>query len=271
MTQDLLNSLREETQWMRRRIVEIAYLAGKKGAHLGGCLSVVEILSVLYSIMHHSKDADRDRMILSKGHSALALYCLLEHKGVLTKAELETFETNGTHLYAHAPRNIEKGIEFSGGSLSLGISFGAGVALACQKRGLNNRIYIIAGDGECDEGLVWESVMSIAHYKLKNVTIIVDCNRVQLDGTTNDVMNLGSLVDKFIAFGFAAIEVDGHDVAALYDAFTSEMGDKPRAIIAKTIKGKGVSFCEGQYTWHHNVLTESLYQQAMRELIQQQA
>lgn len=268
MTQDLLNSFHEEAQWMRRRIVEVAYQAGKKGAHLGGSLSVVEILSVLYSIMHHTKDADRDRMILSKGHSALALYCLLEHKGVLTRSELETFETNGTHLYAHAPRNIEKGVEFSGGSLSLGVSFGVGVALACQKKGLNNRIYIIVGDGECDEGLVWEAVMSIAHYNLKNVTIIVDCNGVQLDGTTNDIMNISRLADKFAAFGFASIEVDGHNVAALYNAFTSGIGDKPRAIIAKTVKGKGVSFCEGQYIWHHNVLTDTLYQQAMEELIQ---
>lgn len=266
MTQELLRSLQEEVKFIRRRIVEIAYLAGKKGAHLGGSLSIVEILSVLYSTMHHSDEVGRDRLILSKGHAALALYCLLEHKGILTRAELETFETNGTHLYAHAPRNIEKGIEFSGGSLSLGISFGVGVALACQKRKVDNRIYIIVGDGECDEGLIWESAMSIANYNLTNVTIIVDCNGVQLDGKTNDVMNTFSLTEKFAAFGFDSIEIDGHDIKTLYNTFISDQGNRPRAIIAKTIKGKGISFCEGQYVWHHNVLTDSLYQQAMSEL-----
>lgn len=266
MTQELYNNLKEETGWMRRRIVELAYSAGKKGAHLGGSLSIVEILSVLYATMNNSKDETRDRMILSKGHSALALYSLLEHRGVLTRAETGTYETNGTHLYAHTPRNIEKGIEFSGGSLSLGASFGVGVALACRKKGLNNRIYIILGDGECDEGLVWESAMSISNYKLRNVTVVVDCNGVQLDGTTAEVMDTKSLVDKFSAFGFDAVEVDGHDIDALYDAFISEIGDRPRAIIARTVKGKGISFCEGLYTWHHNVLTDSLYQQAIREL-----
>lgn len=266
MTQDLLSSLQEETRWMRRRIVDIAYKAGKKGAHLGGSLSIVEVLCALFAQMNHSKDESRDRMILSKGHSALALYSLLEHQGVLSREETETFEANGTHLYAHAPRNIDKGIEFSGGSLSLGASFGVGVALACQKKVLNNRTYIILGDGECDEGLVWESAMSIANYNLKNVTIIVDCNGVQLDGTTNDVMNTNSLADKFAAFGFDTVEVDGHNVEALYDVFTADVEDKPRAVIAKTVKGKGLSFCEGLYTWHYNVLTDALYQQALEEL-----
>ncbi|MGL4228605.1 MAG: transketolase [Tannerellaceae bacterium] len=266
MDKDLLISLQDEAKWIRQRIVNIAYKAGKKGAHLGGSLSVVEILSALYAQMNLSSGVDRDRMILSKGHSALALYCLLEHQGVLTREETETFETNGTHFYAHAPRNIEKGVEFSGGSLSLGASFGVGVALACQKKGLTNRIYIILGDGECDEGLVWESAMSIANYSLKNVTIIVDCNGVQLDGTTNDVMNTNSLADKFRAFGFDTVEVDGHNLEVLYNVFTAQISEKPKAVIAQTVKGKGLSFCEGLYIWHHNILTDTLYKQALDEL-----
>ena len=266
ITQDLLNSLQEETRWIRRRIIEIAYKAGKNGAHLGGSLSIVEILSVLYAQINNLNDENRDRIILSKGHAALALYSILEYKGVLTREETETFETNGTHFYAHAPRNIGKGIEFSGGSLSLGASFGGGGALACRKKRLCNRIYIILGDGECDEGLVWEAAMSMSNYKLNNIIIIVDCNGLQLDGKTDDVMNSGSLEDKFTAFGFDVDVIDGHNLEALYYAFTSEAGDKPRAIIAKTVKGKGLSFCEGQYTWHHNVLTKELYQQALEEL-----
>lgn len=266
MKKELLTSLQDETRWMRKRIVDIAYKAGKKGAHLGGSLSVVEILSALYAQMNHAIDENRDRLILSKGHAALALYSLLEYHGVLSKEETDTFETNGTHFYAHAPRNIEKGIEFSGGSLSLGASFGVGVALASQKKGLNNRIYIVLGDGECDEGLVWEAAMSIANYHLKNVTIIIDYNGVQSDGATNDVMNIDNLADKFSAFGFDTVEVDGHNLEALYDVFTSRVSDIPKAVIAKTVKGKGLSFCEGLHTWHHNVLTEALYQQALEEL-----
>ena len=264
MTKDI-KTLKEQSQWMRKRIVELAHKVGKNGAHLGGSLSIVEILSSLYAYANKLTGEDRDRIILSKGHAALAHYALLEAIGVLSKEETDTYETNGCHLYAHEPRNIERGSEFSGGSLSLGLSFAVGVAMACRNKGYNNHIYAIVGDGECNEGLVWESAMAISNYNLNNMTVIVDCNAVQLDGTTKEVMDTDSLADKFKSFGFSVVEVDGHDITALLEAYARGT-DKPKAIIAHTVKGKGLSFCEGLSTWHHNVLTDKLYEQALEEL-----
>ena len=252
--------------WIRKRILELALHAGSNGAHLGGSLSLVEILNVLYSqnLNLNPQDKNRDRIIMSKGHGALALYCTLENNGILSKEDADTFEQNGTELFAHAKRNVAKGIEFSGGSLSLGISFAVGVALSC--RDLGNQIFVILGDGECDEGLVWESVMSAAHYGLDNMTIIVDCNGLQSDGYTKEVMNTTSLEDKFRAFGCNVYSVDGHSEEELYAAFAKENKSAPKVIVAHTIKGKGVSFLENQQGSHHLVLKESQYEQAIKEV-----
>lgn len=252
--------------WIRKRILELALKAGANGAHVGGSLSLVEILNALYNqdLNLNPQDRKRDRIILSKGHGALALYCMLEKKGILSKEDTDTFEQNGTELFAHAKRNVAKGIEFSGGSLSLGISFAVGVALACQDCG--NQIFVILGDGECDEGLVWESVMSAAHYGLDNMTIIVDCNGLQSDGYTKEIMNTTSLEDKFRAFGCNVYSVDGHSEEELYEAFAKENKCAPKVIVAHTIKGKGVSFLENQQGSHHLVLKESQYEQAIKEV-----
>lgn len=260
-----LADLKKQNIWIRKRILELAYKAGKNGAHVGGSMSVVEILTSVYSVANIVGGENRDRVILSKGHAALALYAMLENEGILTPEETSTFEENGTHFYAHAPRNIAKGIEFSGGSLSLGLSFAAGVAIACKRKGKSNRIFVILGDGECDEGLVWEALMSISNFKLSNITVIVDKNGLQLDGKTSDIMNSDNLTDKFKAFGFDVYEVDGHDNGQLLDALQAP-SVYPKAIIANTIKGKGLSFAEGEYTWHHNVITDKLYNQAVEEL-----
>lgn len=253
---------------IRRRIIELAFKAGKNGAHTGGCLSLVEILSTLYFFKKDTVTIsdNRNRVILSKGHGALALYCTLERYGFLSCKQTDTFETNGTHYFAHASRNINEGIEFSGGSLSLGISFAVGVALACKSKELNNHIYVIVGDGECNEGLLWEAVMSMANYQLDNVTVIVDCNRLQSDGFTNEVMDTGSLASKFHAFGFATYEVDGHSIDQLTEAFAAANMGKPKAIIANTIKGKGVTFMENQAAWHHGVVNKELFDRAITEL-----
>ena len=252
--------------WMRKRILELAMKAGSKGAHLGGSLSLVEILNVLYSqeLNFDPKDKKRDRIIMSKGHGALALYCMLEKKGIISKEEADTFEQNGTSLFAHAKRNIEKGIEFSGGSLSLGLSFAVGVALSCK--GLGNHIYVILGDGECDEGLVWESTMTAAHYGLDNMTIIVDCNGLQSDGFTKDIMDSRSLEEKFKAFGCRVCSVDGHSEAELREAFGAISEGTPKVVIAHTVKGKGVSFLENQPNSHHFILKDEQYQQAIKEV-----
>ena len=256
---------------LRRQIIETAHKTSA-GAHYGGSLSMVEILVALYEKANVSADEHRDRVILSKGHGALALYCILQQKGLLTEQELDAFEQNGAPLFAHAKRDVTKGIEFSGGSLSLGASFAIGVAVACRERALDNRIYVILGDGECNEGLVWESVMAAANYGLSNVTFIVDRNRIQSDGAVDEVMKTESLSAKFEAFGCKTMEVDGHDVVALMDALEQSairsqyLEGKPIAIIANTIKGKGVSFMENNVQWHHATISEKQYQQAMEEL-----
>ena len=254
--------------WLRKRILELANKAGSNGAHIGGSLSLVEILDALYS---HNLNLDtynksRDRVILSKGHGALALYCILEMKGIISKEISDTFETNGTTVFAHAKRDVAKGIEFSGGSLSLGLSFAVGVALACRSNGQNNHIYVIVGDGECDEGLVWESVMSASHYGLDNMTIIVDCNGLQSDGFTTEIMNSISLENKFSSFGCTAISVDGHNICDITQALKAEHKGRPKAIIAHTLKGKGVSFLENQPSSHHLILNDEQYELAIKEV-----
>ena len=252
---------------IRRRILELALKAGSSGAHLGGSLSCVEILSAIYEKLDVANMSEhRDRVILSKGHGALALYCVLEAVGIMTKEDVETFETNGTHLFAHASRNIEKGIEFSGGSLGLGISFAVGVAMACKEKCLSNHIYVIVGDGECDEGIFWESLEAINKYKLDNMTIIVDKNGIQADGPTEQVMDLSPMSEKLASFGLDVIEVDGHSVEELTKALNKATGGKAKAVIAHTVKGKGVSFMENTAAWHHGVVNQKKYDKAVEEL-----
>lgn len=256
-----------DTKNIRKRILELSLKAGQSGAHLGGSLSCVEILSSIYNIIDvNNRTKSRDRVILSKGHGALALYCVLETVGLMTKEDLETFETNGTHLFAHASRNTKKGIEFSGGSLGLGVSFATGVAIACKERHLNNNIYVIVGDGECAEGIFWEALEAMNKYKLDNINIIVDCNGIQADGSTAEVMDLSPLAEKFKAFGLGVEDVDGHSLDELEHALNRDHKDKAQVIIAHTVKGKGVSFMENTATWHHGVITKKKFDKAMEEL-----
>lgn len=268
-TQQLINSIEKMSHKMRIRIIELAFQAGKRGAHLGGSLSSVEILATLFKLVKHydpSCPDERDRIIISKGHAALALYCALECAGILSEEEINTFENNGSCYIAHAKRDITKGIEFSGGSLGLGISYAVGVALACKAKAIQNQIYVLLGDGECDEGLVWEALMCIKNYNLTNFNIIVDRNHLQADGSTEDVMNPVSLFEKFVAFGFNTIETNGHSVKDLLEAFNRRDTTMPNAIIAETVKGKGISFMENKKTWHHGVLSESQFKKAKDEL-----
>lgn len=255
------------TNNVRKRILELALKAASSGAHLGGSLSCVEILSSIYEKIDVSNRTNtRDRVILSKGHAALALYCILETVGIMSKKDVETFETNGTHLFAHASRNPDKGIEFSGGSLGLGISFATGVAMICKERQLGNHIYVIVGDGECAEGIFWETLETINKYQLVNMTIIVDCNGIQADGLTTDVMDMSPLSDKFKAFGLNVYEVDGHSMEALAEVLNKTDDDKAKVVIAHTVKGKGISFMENTAVWHHGVLNQKKFDKAMEEL-----
>lgn len=253
---------------LRSRIVELAYRSGKNGSHLGGSLSAVEILKNLYLSggNFNPLQDNRDRLILSKGHAALALYCVLEAEGIISTEEADTFEQNGTTLFAHAKKDTDKGIEFSGGSLSLGASYAVGVALACKSKGFNNHIYVLLGDGECDEGLVWEAVMSAVNYHLDNLTFIVDCNGLQSDGYTKDIMDHSPLENKFKGFGCKVLSVDGHSDKDLQEAFKQKGNNSPFVIVAHTVKGKGVSFIENMQQWHHGVLSHQQYEQALEEI-----
>lgn len=256
---------------MRLKALEMAFKSGQNGAHLGGGLSAIEILATLYhDVLHvdptNPSDENRDRLIVSKGHCVLAYYTALCEKGFLSEQDLEQFEQNGYHWHGHAMRDLTHGIEFHGGSLSMGMSFAVGEALACKAKGLRSRVYVLIGDGECDEGLVWEAAMSAAHYKLDNLCVIVDRNRLQYDGETDVVLNTYSLAEKFQAFGFEVAEVDGHACKDLSNQLSIFSCSKPRCVIANTIKGKGVSFMENDKLWHHHTLNEAQYNQAREEV-----
>lgn len=252
---------------MRKDIIDMTYSAGTTGAHAGGALSMVEIMSVLYlGIMKYDSNnttwEERDRVVLSKGHGVMALYAALKQKGVLD--DLTSFKKNETVLYAHPSLNMDIGIECSSGSLGMGLSFGVGQALALKKKKNSAHVYVILGDGECDEGSVWEGAMSASHYNLDNLTVIIDRNKLQYDGQTDDIMSLGSLEKKWSAFGWDTHSVDGHSVEELYAVFKIQSGG-PKAVIANTVKGKGVSFMENNVVWHNSSLTAQNYEKAMQE------
>ncbi len=255
---------------IRNRSLRMALNVGKNGSHLGAGLSLVEVFATLYGAVlnfdpNNPTDENRDRLIISKGHCVLSYYSILNEFGYINDEELSKFETNGAILHGHATRNLDLGIEFSGGSLGLGLSFAIGVALAGKINKKDHSVYAIIGDGECNEGIVWESFMSASHFKLDNLIVIIDHNKLQYDGNLDTVMDMGSLAKKLEVFGFNTIEVDGHNVKQLYDGFKSKVKEKPMAIIANTVKGKGVSFMENKKEWHHSVLSLEQFELAMSE------
>jgi transketolase len=255
---------------MRRTALDLAYSAGHNGAHLGSGLSIIEIMAVLYGGIlnidpHNPRWEERDRFILSKGHGTLGYYTALAEAGLISREELMTFETNGGFLPGQPVMNMDKGIEFSSGSLGQGLSLGVGVALAGKMAGKKYGTYVLLGDGECNEGSVWEAAIAAKHYKLSNLVAIIDANDMQSDGSRCDIMS-ADYHAIWKGFGWDITRVAGHDIPALYDAFCQRHStDTPRVIIAKTIKGKGVSFMENRNEWHHNRLTKAQYDQAIAE------
>ena len=256
---------------MRIDSVHMTYRLGNIGAHIGGGLSLIEIMAVLYGMeLQYEKEnleaETRDRVILSKGHGTLALYTAMKAVGLISEEELLTYKTKDTFLYAHPSMNPKKGIDFSSGSLGQGLSLGVGCCLGLKrKKNAESKVYVILGDGECDEGSVWEAAQSAAHYECDQLVAIVDCNGIQYDGPTEQVMNFGKMEEKWKSFGWDVCVVDGHDVQALHEAFGTKH-DRPLVIIANTIKGKGVSFMENNPLWHNHSLTKEQYEQALREL-----
>ena len=255
---------------MRLHSLDMALAAGAEGAHLGGGLSSIEILAVLYGDIlriqpENPEWEERDRFILSKGHGALAYYAALMEVGIVSPEELQSYKSDDTQLYGHPSMNMKRGIEFSSGSLGQGLSLGVGSAMALKwKKQLAPKVYVVLGDGECDEGSIWEAAARAAHYHQDNLVVIVDKNGLQYDGPTSEVMDMGDLAQKFACFGFDTVSVDGHDVEALHQALSRKV-DRPAAVIANTVKGKGVSFMENNPLWHHAKLTQAQYEQAVAE------
>ncbi len=244
------------SQYLRRLIVD-ALVGGERG-HVGSSMSPLEILRVLYDdILHHRPEEphwpERDRCILSKGHGCLALYAVLADKGYFPVEVLKTFCRKGSILGGHPEYGKVPGVEASTGSLGHGLSIGVGMALAARIRKRANRVFVIMGDGEINEGSVWEAAMCAGKHALSNLVAIIDYNKIQSAGPTAEIQELEPLRDKWQAFGFATLEVDGHDVMKLRDAFRNVPldGKRPTAVICHTVKGKGFAFAEHDPEWHH--------------------
>jgi transketolase len=256
---ELQDSLREKARRVRLGIID-ALGVGNRG-HLGGSMSCADIVAVLYFYkMRHSPerrgDPNRDRFIMSKGHSVLAQYAALAEAGYFRKELLATTKSLGSILQGHPERDTP-GIEANTGSLGQGLSVGVGMALAGRMDSLDYRVYVVLGDGELAEGQVWEAAMAASHYALSNLTVIVDMNGIQAMGRTRDRYAVGNIPGRFAAFGWKTFEIDGHDVADIAWALdrASDVKGCPTAIVARTVKGKGVDFAENTHTYHNNLLT----------------
>lgn len=263
--------LQELADAIRRDILAMTLHSGGNGGHIGGALSSAEILAVLYGEVlnvdpEEPTAPERDRFLLSKGHVALGLYAVLAECGFITREEMMSFEASGGDFPTHVVMNPAKGIEISSGSLGWGLSIGVGCALAAKRRGESHRVFVLLGDGECNEGTVWEAAMSASRFALDNLTAIVDMNGQQADGYTRDIMPVHDMAAVFRGFGFAVTEVDGNDIGQLLDALGAPVEGQPKAIIAHTLKGKGVGAIEGKLGWHHAVLTQEQYDAFIRDM-----
>ena len=257
---------------IRKKILYTALNAKENSSHFGGSLSNVEIISCLFSeFLNINKknifSEERNRFILSKGHGCLAYYAALSEYGYINLQNLENFESNESVLLGHPVMNRKIGIEFSTGSLGMGLGLGIGVALAFLKKKMKNHVYVVMGDGECNEGSVWEAAMSAPNFDLQNLTCIIDHNKFQQTGSNDQIMKNGNLKEKWESFQWNVIELDGHNIADLYNAFKKTFNNSmPKMIIAHTIKGKGFTFSENNNDWHHQVLTQNKYNEAIKEI-----
>lgn len=266
-----LDDLNLKAKNIRRNIVEMVYSASS--GHPGGSLSVADVMTALYFTevnvdVNNPKDENRDRIVLSKGHCSPALYSSLAEKGFIPKEDLVTFRKTDSYLQGHPDMKKIPGVDMTSGSLGQGLSVANGMALAGKMDKKDYRVYAILGDGEIQEGQVWEAAMTSSHYKLDNLCVIVDNNNLQIDGAVSDVMSPYPIDKKFESFGFNVLVIDGHNFTEIMDAFKAarETKGKPTVIIAKTTKGKGVSFMENKAGWHGKAPNEEEYKIAMEEL-----
>ena len=269
-----IDKIKDVSKKLRKNILLMIHNA--KSGHPGGSLSCIDILNVLFTkCMKHFPECEenknyneRDRFILSKGHASAAIYSVLSHCGYFDEKELMTFRKFGSKLQGHPCSKKLKGIDISTGSLGQGLSIACGMAIGLKLDKLNSRVYVYMGDGELEEGSVWEAAMNASHNKLNNITAFVDRNKLQIDGSTENVKSVGDVKAKFEAFGWNTIEINGHDINEIYNAIEkSKLSDKPFVIIANTVKGKGVSFMENNAGWHGKAPNDEQLQAALKELI----
>ena len=256
---------------VRKGIIEAVY--SNNSGHPGGSLSIADILTVLYfKEMNinpkNPKWEDRDRLVLSKGHCSPALYSCLANRGYFPVEDLKTFRNINSYLQGHPDMKNIPGVDMTTGSLGQGLSSANGMAIAGKMEGKNYRVYCILGDGEIEEGQIWEAAMTSAKYKLDNLCVIVDNNNLQIDGTIEEVMSPYPIDEKFRSFGFQIINIDGHNIREIIDALdvAKNVKEKPVCIIAKTIKGKGISYMENKAEWHGKAPNEEQYELALKEL-----
>ena len=265
-----LNELKEKSKQIRTDILNMLYKC--QSGHPGGSLSCVEMLMAIYYKTakvdpKNPKMEDRDRLVLSKGHGCPALYSILADLQFFPKSDLDSLRQLDSHLQGHPDMKKTPGVDASTGSLGQGIAIALGMALAAKHKKQDHKVFAVMGDGELQEGIVWEAAQSAAHYKLDNLIVLVDNNGLQIDGAVKDVLAVGDVVKKFDAFGFDCYEVDGHDIEEIAKAIQLPSKGKPRLISCKTIKGKGVSFMEDNYSWHGKILAKEEYEKAMEVLV----
>ena len=258
------------TNNVRKRILDMAYRCGRN-VHLGGSLSMADILTVLYRDVMNIKVSDmqwddRDRFILSKGHCVLALYAVMAELGIMGEEEVGSYMQDGSLYGSHPVMDIRHGIECSSGSLGQGVSMAVGIAKAGKLTNRSYNVYTLVGNGECDEGSVWEAFMLAGQWKLDNLTIIIDNNRIQSDGKSEDIIDLSNISQRLDGFGLKVIEINGHDEVEILQAFRSSFENTSKVIVCNSVKGKGVSFMENNNEWHHNRLIEETYKKAIEEI-----
>ena len=270
---EIISNIKNFSKNIRKKILKMALTAGVNSAHIGGALSIADIISVLFGYKMNlkkigDKDWDkRDRFILSKGHACLVYYAAMNQVGLISDNELQTFEKDNSNLAGHPVKNKDLGIDFSNGSLGMGLSLGIGLAISSIKRKNSNNIYVILGDGECNEGSIWEAAMAAPKFELDNLNVIVDKNNFQQTGANNDILNLINLYEKWKSFAWDVHEIDGHDLIKIKNYFDiKKINKKPKVLIAETIKGKGFSFSENNNDWHHSIMTKNIYEKALEEI-----
>ena len=267
-----MNNIKKTIIFARNiRINALKMVASSNSPHIGSCLSIADILAVLFSsiLKHNPKIKNypkRDKFILSKGHAAAIYYAALAESGYFNLKLLKKFCTNGSNLFGHVTKNNIPGVEFSTGSLGHGISVACGMALSFKLKKLNNKVYCIISDGECNEGTVWEAALFASHHQLNNLTVIVDYNKIQSFGRVSEVMKLNPLSKKWKSFNWLVDEIDGHSHSKLFKSLSKKSNKKPKVIIANTIKGKGVSFMENKLLWHYKSPNDKELQIAIKNL-----